>query len=449
MSSGTRQRIKLRPLIGAALLLMLVGASALLLLVSPGSRHPARVTRPAAPTIAPTATVTAIDYRRSHIYHSPQSPGFTSWVGAWLTPDGRPMVAFDQATGPVNPARRRLMPERLLERSFGMTEDPRDTRHFVYLDPNRDMWGLNQEVVTLAPGAGTSWRIWRVDPFHALDAQAFTPQADVALSDGVLLRRISGSDLANDPHVPHQALVESLSLNRDDGGRTARWSKPMMTLHDPGVCTDGISRIRQLPDGRVIAMGGVWGYARGDAGPCATTPFSLLLLVAQSAADAVLGRWQLGMPFTNALAPDEWDAVELPNGNLLALFRTEVDGRPVRRLAILHRELQGWKMGTPYTPPPLPAFEPSGHPELLATKQGAVISFATTGAAYTVDGGRTWRTLPFAGEPAGFSYTTDYYPRAVQARDGTIYVFSSDGWDIPYGGFNESIVMDSFRLRVS
>ncbi len=152
------------------------------------------------------------------------------------------------------------------------------------------------------------------------------------------------------------------------------------------------------------------------------------------------------MPYTTQVTPNEWDVAELPNGNLLALMRTEVDGKPVRRQAILRRTGSGWVMRPPTAPPHLPAFEPSGHPDLLATSQGAVLSFSTSGTASTSDGGREWRTLRFADLPT-FDYRTGYYPYAIQAPDGTIYVFSHNGYDIPYGAVNESIVMDSFRLR--
>jgi len=52
------------------------------------------------PLVAPAApAVTAVDFSSTVIYHSPQSPGFTCWVGAWMMPDDSVMVAFTQATG--------------------------------------------------------------------------------------------------------------------------------------------------------------------------------------------------------------------------------------------------------------------------------------------------------------------------------------------------------------
>src|SRR2546421_2142066 len=43
----------------------------------------------------------AEQYARKTIYHSPQKPGYSSWVGAWIMPDDSLMVSFHQATGPV------------------------------------------------------------------------------------------------------------------------------------------------------------------------------------------------------------------------------------------------------------------------------------------------------------------------------------------------------------
>ncbi len=44
--------------------------------------------------------VTATDVERFTVYHSPQTPGYTCWVGTWVMPDETLMVSFHQATGP-------------------------------------------------------------------------------------------------------------------------------------------------------------------------------------------------------------------------------------------------------------------------------------------------------------------------------------------------------------
>ena len=54
---------------------------------------------PSAVVPAEGVTFSAAEHQRRTIYHSPQKPGFTSWVGAWTMPDGSLMVSFTQATG--------------------------------------------------------------------------------------------------------------------------------------------------------------------------------------------------------------------------------------------------------------------------------------------------------------------------------------------------------------
>src|SRR3954469_3800164 len=45
--------------------------------------------------------LTVSSFSRRTIYHSPQTPGYTCWVGAWIMPDQSLMVTFKQATGPL------------------------------------------------------------------------------------------------------------------------------------------------------------------------------------------------------------------------------------------------------------------------------------------------------------------------------------------------------------
>ena len=99
----------------------------------------------------------------------------------------------------------------------------------------------------------------------------------------------------------------------------------------------------------------------------------------------------------------------------------------------------GWVM-TAVKPAPMPH---SGHPDLLATREGPVLDIATTGASYTRDG-LLWEPLRFAGQKR--RYQSAYYPRSLQTRDGVVHVFGHRGFDNPYGNPDQAIVMDSFRL---
>ena len=43
---------------------------------------------------------------------------------------------------------------------------------------------------------------------------------------------------------------------------------------------------------------------------------------------------------------------------------------------------------------------------------------------------------------------TPYYPSSVQGPEGRIYIFAHVGGDNPYGKVDQSITMDTFRLKV-
>ena len=80
-----------------------------------------------------------------------------------------------------------------------------------------------------------------------------------------------------------------------------------------------------------------------------------------------------------------------------------------------------------------------GQPELLATREGPILHVAS-GIHWTNDAGQTWHKLQVPGAA--------YYPRSIQAADGRIFVFGHVGGDNAYGKVDQSIVMDSFRLKV-
>jgi hypothetical protein len=75
---------------------------------------------------------------------------------------------------------------------------------------------------------------------------------------------------------------------------------------------------------------------------------------------------------------------------------------------------------------------------LLATREGPVLHVATSGVHWTEDAGQSWHKLNVPG--------TAYYPRSVQVKDGTIFVFGHVGGDDAYGKVDQAIVMDRFKL---
>jgi hypothetical protein len=142
------------------------------------------------------------------------------------------------------------------------------------------------------------------------------------------------------------------------------------------------------------------------------------------------------------LPGNEWDTAELPSGDLLAVMRTyDASGsrRPIRKQGLLEKDGDGWVLSDVRDAP----FPHSGHPELLATREGPILHIATTGVQYTNDG-KTWTPLRFSPRVA---YRSGYYPRAVQTGDGVVHVFAHVGADDPYGRMDQSIIMDTFRLE--
>ena len=140
---------------------------------------------------------------------------------------------------------------------------------------------------------------------------------------------------------------------------------------------------------------------------------------------------------------DEWDSAELPGGDVLCVFRRpdpKDARREVRWQGLLKKKGQSWVLER-FRPAPFPH---SGHPELLAIREGVVLHVATTGLHFTADAGETWAPLEVRGLAGG--YKSRYYPRSLQINDGRIYVFAHNGSDNRYGEVDQSIDMDTFRI---
>jgi hypothetical protein len=362
-----------------------------------------RSSSPGTSAAHPARMFHAVDLHRRTIYRSPQRPGYTAWLGAWVMPDDSLMTAFVQATG-TNGGR-------------------------------ADFWGLHLAVKYLrSTDGGRTWRGFRTDPFSAAGPYGYTPQATIALRDGTLVRRVNGDDLRHDPSIPHTAYLQRLPPG------AKRWGRPQV-LMDPERFTYQISRLRYLRDGRLIATGNYW-KVRAETSPQERggAPSTFLLMVSPD--DGRTWRSAMTIPGDVGYLPgDEWDTAELPNGDLVAVVRT-LDSpstqTPVRKQALLVKHGAGWVVTNVRKAP----FPHSGHPELLATSEGPILHIATTGIHYTNDG-ISWRRLRFVPQ---FAYTSNYYPRSVQTSDGVIHVFSHVGGDDPYGQVDQSITMDTFRL---
>jgi hypothetical protein len=371
-------------------------------------------------SVARAEEFTAVVHQRQTIYHSPQTPGYTCWVGAWVMSDDSLMVSFTQATGPVE----------------GRPQAPEDVRRLMDWPPpglpGYDMTGLDLCNMHLrSTDGGKTWEQASADPFKSC-MNGVAGEAEVALPDGAVLRSVFGYYLPYNPELPKGGYLQRST----DGTKT--WSNPEAVL-DPAKCTTFPKRIRQLRDGRIIIVGGIASVpanSRNREAYCDL--FEPLLMVSKDVGKT----WSEPIP----VVPDEYrghwggeecDAAELSNGDLLFVFRRRVPElkAEARWQGVMKKSGDSWTTAE-VGPAPIPH---SGHPELLATKEGPILHIATDGIRYTTDAGKTWSKLDIPGSA--------YYPHAVQAKDGQIFVFAHVGGDDAYGKVDQSIVMDSFELK--
>jgi hypothetical protein len=362
------------------------------------------------------------DYSRKVIYHSPQSPGYTCWVGCWLMPGGDIMVCFTQATGPVSG--RAPGPKEVLQRLSW----PPPGR------PEYDMTGLDLRNVHLrSADGGSTWQKVSEDPFKS-PMNGVTGECETAMPDGTVIRGVWGHYLPYNLELPQTGFLQR-SL---DGTKT--WGRPELPL-DPNRYACWPKRLRVLKDGRLVLLGGVVAMPAGtknreDYGK----RLEPLLQVSRDGGKT----WSKPIAvvpeeYRNSWGGEEYDAAELPSGDLLCVFRRldpKGGHREVRWQGLLKKTGETF---LPATVGPAP-FPHSGHPELLATREGVVLHMATSGIHGTRDGGQTWQRVEAPG--------TNYYPRSIQASDGRIYIFAHRGSDDAYGAVDQAITMDTFRLKL-
>lgn len=340
-------------------------------------------------------TVEAIDYTEKRIYHSPETPGWTSWVGLWLTPEGRLQCSFNQVTGPKD-----------------------KPVSIVPILESRD--------------EGISWT--RVEG----DFPRGGGRGVAVLKDGTLVCPRWVSDPNDVGYVQRS----------QDGGKT--WSERINFLPARDYRA-WPTIIRPLRDGRLVLMAGAW--KRGD-GEVPNPRMTKMMFVSEDKGKS-WGPPILLMPTDQGVC-EESDFCELPKGDLFWVHRvehfpedrTEVPpgaarmGEPFpkgysdRMQSIVTRRGKGWAPG----PAALAPFSHSGFPEVLRTKEGVILHLATDGIYWTADVGKTWTKLPIPG--------SKYYPRAVQLPSGKIVCVGHVGSDDVYGTVDQSIVQQAFRLRV-
>lgn len=344
--------------------------------------------------VAGVTGVEAVGFYQKTIYHSPETPGYTSWCGLWQLPNGRLRCDFLQLTGPFeNPVT--VLPV-LESRDEGKT------------------WTHVKDVPTQVILKG-----------GIVQSLKDTGRGMAVLPDGVMIR----------PAQPplFDGNVSGWAERSADG---RKWEKiypasPQKYRVYPTV-------IRPLRDGRVVLFAGCWKVGDYSNGKTSVENLTKCIFVS-SDKGRTWGRPVIVMPLSVG-ACEESDFCELPNGDLFFVHRAVHYGKEplqTRMQSVVHRRGEDFVPG-PCEPAALPH---SGFPMVLYAKEGVILHLATDGVNWTNDLGKTWTRLDIPGTP--------YYPKALQLKDGKIVLVGHNGWDDVYGTVDQSIIYQEFRLKIT
>jgi len=357
--------------------------------------------------------VEAVDYQEKVIYHSPETPGFTAWVGLWRINDKKIFCDFRQLTGPK--------------------DNPKSAQPLLESNDEGKTW----KVVPLQPPAEGSGRN---DGIFQTGRESCRGMA--VLDRGkTLVRPVWPADYQKDTGY----LVRST-----DGGKT--WSRRIDIVPNDTWCA-WPTNIRKLRDGRLVLMAGCW--KRGEKIPwLGEGPMRKMMFISSDKGKT----WSTPIPL---LTPEqgvceESDFVEWPNGDLFWVHRSEF--YPENKLDVLppgaclmgashfytiRNQSITRKQGDTFVPesPTLADIPHSGYPLLIQTKEGVILHLGTDGIRWTADVGKTWHRLDIPGTP--------YYPKGFQFTDETIIVVGHIGGDDVYGAVDQAIKQQTFKLKIT
>ncbi|MFA6239841.1 MAG: sialidase family protein, partial [Candidatus Hydrogenedentales bacterium] len=234
--------------------------------------------------------VQVVDFVEKTIYHSPETPGYTSWVGLWQLPNGTIRCDFRQVTGPK--------------------ENPVSTVPVLGSSDGGTTW----TVLTSGTSAVDSGMLGG----YAVSADGCRGMA--VLPDGTMVRPAwASSDYKDSGYL----------LRSTDGGKT--WGEKIFFL-PVDEYRAWPTLIRPLRDGRLILFAGCW--KRGDSA-AGTRPDALFsngyegmlpnmakMMFVSSDKGLTWGKPITIMP-TSVGVCEESDFCELPNGDLFWIHRVE------------------------------------------------------------------------------------------------------------------------------
>ena len=355
--------------------------------------------QPRAGTWRTAADINITSIEAKDIYRAADEPSYVSWAVPWKEQDGKLKLTFVEVSG--------------------------DKRNWppTYNFNSRDIEYYLKTLVS--PDGGTTWsdtgwredldELWEINPDHHI-------RHVFQLPDGRLIRnychtrqghtdRLRGlvydpsKDVAGDfpftggeerqYHVKYASIWTS-----DDGGRS--WKEIYLFEREPPFF---ITAIHPLRDGSIVALGAMM-IVGGDADRAQGA------LSESKDNGSTWSEPQVIAPNEDRLNPEgvgeEADFVELDDGRLLVVWRTDAQGSCMRQL-YLERDSEGNWQATPAAVNPF--FVHSGYPYLWRASDGTIFYYCHRSIKYTCDDGQTWDD---------FASGKSYYGEMVETEPGRI-----------------------------
>ncbi len=366
--------------------------------------------------------VVASDFESRIVYHSKQTPGYTSWVSFFPGELGRWYLSCEEVTRPEKP-----LPKMSRERWYE-----------VAMPVGYDKSQYLMEAVILESDDGMrTWREVSREPYHY--HHSIFQYATARTRDGRFLRFVSAWHSLDETVRANEIFYES-----SDNGKT--WRKMPPFHHDHFFSYP--HRMRTLRDGTlVLALPLSPAFGRGTDRPVRTArnldaigEMSMTLWFSYDDGRS----WSGPLPIYGGQVVSETDFVELSDGNLMCI-NNSIFANPGRQ--IIYRE------GTRWTPGPLERSrgqtkwgDANQVPETVAMSKGGVLVGCMRAGAYSWsdDLGLNWQRLEGIPEMG-----PEVYQPWIHCLGGNRFVCAGHyGADDAIGRKDQHLTLHSFNVEV-